>query len=156
MAVFPLPFPVFFAMVQIIQHRRTLSADISTAANPKFGELNYKEDTNDLAIGNSAETGWNLVAGNTWHDTINQLVHGIAENSYKEYTYSGTKVTDVIIWTDSGKTVKIREYNITYTGSKVSTYVTKQYDNAGSLLETKTDTYVYSGANVSNITTVMS
>jgi hypothetical protein len=142
-------------MVQTIQHRRTVSSAISSATSPKFGELNYKEDTNDLAIGNSAQTGWNLVAGNTWHDTINQLVHNLAEDSYTEYTYSGTKVTDIIVWTDAGKTVKIRETNITYIGSKVNTLALKQYDNTGTLLETKTDTYVYSGNNVSNITTVM-
>jgi len=143
-------------MSQTIQNRRTTSSSISSATSPKFGELNYKEDSNDLAIGNSAETGWNLIAGDTWHNDIDQLVHLLAENAYEELTYSGSRVTDIITWTDSGKTIKIREENLTYTGAKVTTYITKQYDSVGSLLSTKTDSLVYSGSKLSNTTTVMS
>jgi len=143
-------------MGQTIQNRRTLSSGFPSATNPKFGELNYKEDTNDLAIGNSAETGWNLIAGTTWHQTINQLVHNLSEDAFVEYTYSGSKVTDVIAWTDAGKTVKIRETNLTYTGTRVTTEVNKQYDDAGVLIETETNTYVYSGSKVQNITVVKS
>ena len=77
----------------------------------------------------------------TTHRAEDQLVHDIAEDSFEEYTYSGNKVTSIIVWTDSGKTQKIREALFTYSGSKVQTIVTKQYDGAGTLIvgETMTD-----------------
>jgi hypothetical protein len=91
------------------------------------------------------------------HRALDQLVHPIAEDSYEEYIYSGIKVTDIIVWTDSGKTQKIRETTFTYSGNKVSTVVTKQYDGAGVLIvgETMTETFTYSGNQVSNIDRVM-
>jgi hypothetical protein len=54
--------------------------------------------------------------------------------------------------------VKIREELYTYTGNKVNTVVTKQYDGAGVLIvgETMTETYTYSGNSVANIDRVMS
>jgi len=93
----------------------------------------------------------------TIHQGLDQLVHNVAEDSFAEYTYSGSKVTDYIIWTDSGKTIKIREHNFTYTGSKVNTETRKQYNAAGVVItnQTMTGTYVYSGSKVTDITWVI-
>ena len=93
------------------------------------------------------------------HRVLDQLVHDIAEDSYDEYIYSGNKVTDIKIWTDNGKTTLIRWTTFTYSGNKVSTIVTKQYDGAGVLVPTTgtlTETYTYSGNSVTNIDRVLS
>lgn len=93
------------------------------------------------------------------HRVLDQLVHEVAESSFTEVVYSGNRVTDVIIWTDSGKTQKIREESYTYTGNKVTTVVTKQYDGSGTLIPgtgTYTETITYSGARVDSITGVLS
>lgn len=92
----------------------------------------------------------------TTHRQEDQLVHDIAEGSYTEYVYSGAQVTDIIIWTDSGKTTKIRETNITYTGNKPTTIVNKQYDGTGTLAETYTETIGYTGNQVTSVTGVLS
>ena len=85
------------------------------------------------------------------HRAVDQLVHLVAEDSFTEFVYSGNKITDIIVWTDSGKTTKIREETITYSGNQVSTVVTKQYDGA-TLEETYTETYSYTGNQIDDIT----
>lgn len=92
------------------------------------------------------------------HRALDQLVHDVAEDSFEEYLFSGNKVTDIIVWTNSGKTQKIRETIFTYSGLKVSTVTVKQYDGAGVLIvgETMTETFTYSGNFVSSIDRVMS
>lgn len=92
------------------------------------------------------------------HRSEDVLVHLISENSYEEVTYTGNKVDTIIIWTDNGKTVKIREEIFTYSGNQISTIVTKQYDGTGTLVtgETMTETFTYSGGQVSSIDRVMS
>jgi hypothetical protein len=100
--------------------------------------------------------GGGLTAGS--HRPLDQLVHGIAENSFEEINKTGNKVDSIIVWTTAGKTQKIREEIFTYTGSKITTIVTKQYDGAGVLVagETMTETLSYTGANLDDITRVMS
>lgn len=90
------------------------------------------------------------------HRAEDQLVHEIAEDSYTETEETAGKTTAVRTYTDSGKTLKIREEEYTYTGGKVTTIVTKQYDGAGTLVETYTETLTYSGADVDTITGVLS
>ena len=92
------------------------------------------------------------------HRSLDQLVHEIAEDSYEEYIYTGNKVTSITIYTDSGKTIKIRRESYTYTGSKIDTIITEQFDDSGVPIvgETMTDTYTYAGNNVSSIDRVMS
>jgi hypothetical protein len=94
----------------------------------------------------------------TQHRGLDQLVHGIAENSYEEVTYTGIKVTSIIVWTTAGKTTKIREELYTYTGNNVTTIVTKQYDGTGTLIvgQTMTETLSYTGNKIDDITRVMS
>jgi hypothetical protein len=90
------------------------------------------------------------------HRALDQLVHEIAETSYTEVVETAGKVTAVIVWTDSGKTTKIREEEYTYTGGQVTTIVTKQYDGTGTLVETYTETVTYSGGKVQSISGVLS
>ena len=101
----------------------------------------------------AAATDWTVESSGTID--YDNLDYNVAEDSYTELTYSTNKVTDVIIWTDSGKTTKIRETNLTYTGNKVTTEVIKQYDEVGSLVQTLTNTYVYSGNSLSDYTSVL-
>ena len=92
------------------------------------------------------------------HRPLDQLVHGIAEDSFEEVTYTGNKVDSIIVWTTAGKTQKIREELFTYTGNNITTIVTKQYDGSGVLIagETMTETIAYAGNKVSSYTRVMS
>ncbi len=90
------------------------------------------------------------------HRALDQLVHEIAENCHVDVVYTGSKVSSVVTWTDSGKTKKIREELYTYTGSKVTTVVTKQYDSDGNLAETYTESITYDGAKVDYIDGVLS
>lgn len=68
------------------------------------------------------------------------------ETSFVEYIYSGSNVTDIIIWTDNTKVQKIYEENYTYLSGKVDTITTKQYDRLGALVETLTSTLTYTGS----------
>jgi hypothetical protein len=101
-------------------------------------------------------TGTGLGAAS--HRTLDQLVHGIAEDSFEEYTYVSSKVTKLTIWTDNGKTIRIRESDFTYSGSQIATAVTRQYDAAGVLIvgETMTETFTFTGSSVTSIERVMS
>lgn len=106
------------------------------------------------------DIGWTLQSGGgldgSTHRALDQLVHDVAEDSYTEVIYSGNNVTDVIIWTDNGKTIKIKETNLVYTGNKITTETIKQYDAVGTLVEILTNTYAYSGNNIINYTSVLS
>jgi hypothetical protein len=89
------------------------------------------------------------------HRALDQLVHAIAETSYLELVRTSGQVSDVIHWTDNGKTQKIRETNITRTAGQVSQIVVKQYDGAGVLAETLTGTVSRTGGQVDNIEWVL-
>jgi len=88
------------------------------------------------------------------HETLRQLIHfidngpaeGFTSGAYREIT--GTAFPSAIIWwTDSGKTDKIVEKLITYTGAFPTTIQWKMYDTDGStVLATVTDAITYSGA----------
>jgi hypothetical protein len=90
------------------------------------------------------------------HKILDQLVHGISEDSYEEWVYTGSIVDSIIIWVDNTKAVKIREFLYTYSAGKVSVEVIKQYDDVGVLVETQTNTYTYSGNFVSYVDVVKS
>lgn len=89
------------------------------------------------------------------HRALDQLVHDIAETSYLEVTRTQGRVSSIIVWTDSGKTVKIREVLITRSNGTVSQIVTKQYNGSGTLVETLTDTVTRSGGKVASIAEVL-
>lgn len=88
------------------------------------------------------------------HLALDTLVHELDETSYLEVTRSGGQVTDVIVWTNSGKTLKVREMNVTRSGGLIATVVEKQYNGAGTLVETLTYTIARSGAHVASIDVV--
>lgn len=89
------------------------------------------------------------------HRNLDQLVHLIAENSYLEIVKTGGKVSDIIIWSDNTKVLKIRETNITRTAGKVSQIVIKQYDETGVLAETLTQTLNRTSGSVTSINGVL-
>jgi len=86
------------------------------------------------------------------HRPLDQLVHLIAEDSYEEILYTGSRVDSITVWETSAKIKKIREELFTYTGNKVTQVVTKQYDGAGAVAvgETMTEIFTYTGNKVTN------
>ena len=90
------------------------------------------------------------------HRDLDQLVHGIAEDSHEIITYdSSNKVINITVWTDVGQTTKIREQQFSYNGVFVSQIVSMQYDVSGSIAETLTETLTYNGAKLVNISRVL-
>lgn len=89
------------------------------------------------------------------HRDLDQLVHGLAETCYQEVTRTSGKVSNITFWTDNGKTQKVRELDVSRTGGLVTTMTIKQYDAAGSLVETLTGTITRSGGKVENIEWVL-
>ena len=85
------------------------------------------------------------------HEVLDTLTHLLAETCYTEITRSGGRVTDVITWTTSGKTTKVREVNLTRSGGQISSIVVKQYDGAGTLDKTLTGTVTRSSGQIANI-----
>jgi len=88
------------------------------------------------------------------HRNLDQLVHGLAENFFEEYTYTGGKVTNVTTWETSGKLKKVREEQYAYSSGKVSQVVTIQYDGSGNEVERVTESYAYLGSKVTSVTAV--
>lgn len=90
------------------------------------------------------------------HRDVDQLVHSIAENSFLEVVRVGGKVSEVNQWTDATKTIPIRRTFLTYTGGQVSSFIVRQYDSAGSLVETLTSAVNRTGGKVSSVSSVLS
>jgi len=90
------------------------------------------------------------------HKVLDQLVHLIAESNHQDITYNGWKVTDIIHWIDDNKTTKIREINLTYNGWKTNTLIIKQYNAVGTLVETLTGTFSWTGWKINYIDWVLS
>ena len=99
--------------------------------------------------------GGGITAGQ--HQTLDQLVHDIAETAYLKLTQDGNgNYTNATWWTDSGMTVKIREYDVTYDGNDdVTQVVAKQYDGAGALAATFTLPVAYVSGDPDNIAAVL-
>jgi len=89
------------------------------------------------------------------HRVLDQLVHDVAEDYYLENTWSGARLTNMTYWTDITKTVKVREYQYTYSGSRVATEVIIQYDGSGTAVETLTITNTWSGGKLASQTAVL-
>ena len=87
------------------------------------------------------------------HRPLDELVHLISEDSFEEITYdAGNKVTTMIIWTDSGKTTKIREEQYTYDSwNKVTQILTIQYNSSGTEVERMAEDFTYDGNRVTSI-----
>jgi len=89
------------------------------------------------------------------HKAADDLTHIIAEDGYTEIAYDRRRVTSVITWTDSTKTTKIRGQELTYTGRKVTTVATIQYNSGGDEVERITETLTYQGGKLIRIDTVL-
>lgn len=96
------------------------------------------------------------------HQALRQLIHfidngptnGFASGAYREITPSANPFpTAVIWWVDSGKTQKIVEKLVTYTGALATQVQWKMYDTDGTtVLATVTDAISYSGVFETNRT----
>lgn len=72
---------------------------------------------------------------------------GISRASHDEWILNGDNFPgNYIIWTDDGKTQKIREYIWTYVDFQLTQFDTKYYDEDGILVKTVTETPNYNGS----------
>lgn len=82
------------------------------------------------------------------HEALDTLDHELAETSYGEITRDGGgKLQDWVVWTNSGKTTKVRELNLTRSSGRLATFTWKQYNGAGTLVQTLTGTITRDGSN---------
>lgn len=136
----------------LIEEKIILQDDGYTADNP--GEAVYKDGAFSMRDSVGAfdpRSGSGL--SETQHENLDTLVHELAKDRYEEITRSGGVVTNHIVYTDSGKTTKIRETNITRSAGKVSEIEIIQYES-GSEKYTLTGTVARSSGSVSDITWV--
>lgn len=78
-----------------------------------------------------------------------------ARTSYQEATITSNRITALITWTSAAKTQKIYEENYTFTGNVVTQVIKKQYNSAGTLIQTLTENLTYSGNTFSNLTATL-
>jgi len=90
------------------------------------------------------------------HELVDSLVHQLAESTYTEVTRSAGQISNITVWTDVGKTTKVRETLITRSGGQVSQVVEKQYDGTGVLVQTLTHDITRTGGLVTSLATVES
>lgn len=125
-----------------------ISRDTSSNMTFKDGVVSGTKTLTELLAGSGGLTEES-------HRTVDQWVHwDLDEDCYYEVTYTSGRITDEIWWTDSGKTQKIREASYSYTGILVNTETRKSYNSGGTLVETLTITYSYSGKRIQNATYV--
>lgn len=86
------------------------------------------------------------------HEALDRLTHAINETSFDEYIYTGSRVDSIITWTSAAKTLKVRQVDFTYTGSKATQIVTIQYDGAGVEKERNTEVLAYTGSKLDDVT----
>lgn len=79
------------------------------------------------------------------HETLDTLVHELAEDAFTEYLYLGntSRISNVTTYTDMSKTTKIRETQVSYTGFRPTQIVEIQYDPSGVEVQRVTDTISY-------------
>jgi len=125
--------------------------DESTVITRVDADMLFKDGNNPAYV-----TLTELLAGEgglteVTHETLDTLVHEIAETSYEEITRTSGRVTSIIIWATSAKLKKVRETTITRAAGKVSVIVEEQYDAAGTLKKTLTGTITRTSGRVSSI-----
>jgi hypothetical protein len=89
--------------------------------------------------------------GFSGHQTVDSLVHLIAEDGYFEPTYTGNDLTAATVFTDSGKSTKIREVTVEYTSGNPTTVTLIQYDGAGVWCQKTIYTLTWSGDDFQNL-----
>lgn len=117
------------------------------------GEVRYVTSVGFRFYQEGVEVGLGVQASD--HPGLRQLIHfidngpaeGFTSGAFREILPAASPFpTSVIWWTDSGKTDKIVEKLITYTGVNPTTIEWNVYDTDGStVLATVTDTISYSG-----------
>jgi len=120
--------------------------DESTLIDRNGDDMQFKDGNNPTPV-----TLTDLLGAAGAHETINSLVHNLSETMYQEITRTGGRVSGVVWWANSGKTLKIRELSLTRTAGKVSSVVLTQYDDSGTLIQTLTGTVNRVGGRVANI-----
>jgi hypothetical protein len=133
--------------------------DVLAAIWRDGADLRFRDETNP-GTASGGYTLSQLLSGSSGlteaqHRTLRQLIHfindgpaeGFTSGAYKEILPSGNIFPTSITWyTDSGKTDKIVERLITWTGINVTTDKWKIYDTDGStVLWTISDAVSYSG-----------
>ncbi len=78
------------------------------------------------------------------HESLDTLTHSLVGDGFAECTYTGKDLTKLIVWTDAGKTVKLRETTFSYTVKDLTGVVVQQF-NTGELISTLTKTLAYGG-----------
>jgi hypothetical protein len=138
------------------QEEGTIYTDEATAATAE-GEVRYNAGKFSLFDNNGSTPEFDPNPAGATHSGLDTFLHGLSENHFTEVIRTAGQVTSVIVWTDSGKTVKVRETTITRTGGLVDGFVQKQYDAAGTtVVETLTSTVARTGNQVESIDTVKS
>jgi len=126
-------------------------ANIVTAVNDTFEAFS-------LGSGNWQVTSYQRANGQPLtHQTIDQLVHNMAETSFVEaLPVDSLTPTSITIWTDSGKTIKRYEELITYSGNLVTQIIARRYDgttNNVAVGQTITTVPAYGATNIVNTLT---
>lgn len=119
-----------------------LLPDCLRAQDIPYSEVESVKDAIDAAAGGGITPAQ--------HEVLDTLVHDLSEDAYTEYTRVSGRVTNITVWTDNGKTLKIRETDLVYTSGRVTQEVIKQYDGAGDLAVTKTIDYTRTSGKVTS------
>lgn len=112
---------------------------------------NVQDAIRELAL--SGEVGGITEAS---HETLDTLVHHIAEDGYSLVVYDSNKVMNYTIFTDNTMSKKIREYQLSYNidpcHTRVSSVQIIQYNALGNPVNTLTETFGYLGNKIISIT----
>ena len=139
------------------------TANPSGTVTADAGSLFFQDTGTGAEVYQNVSTGsgteWALVLNDINHKALLHLIHflddgpgdGFASGSYKETLYGTTGgaaalISEEIWWTTSGKTQRIVDLTVTYTGALPTTEVWRMYDSSGTLAVTLTDAITYSGA----------
>ncbi len=133
--------------------------DVGTV--PNLGAVTFEVAGNIVSVMKYDASTWlasSSLGDETRHGVLDTLLHNIAEDCYVEPTTSGALITVLTAWTDSGKTTKIREITISYSGAIATQFVIVQYDDDGVAVSGQTMTGTVAGSDPipTSITWVMS
>lgn len=88
------------------------------------------------------------------HAGLDTLVHNLSEDYFLEYIYSADcsiRVSSATYYTDDTKSTKVREYNFSYSGVRVTQQICIQFDNLGVEEERLTLDYIYTGSRITAV-----
>jgi len=138
-----------------VRYEEGILFDVDSISPGENGELRYVSGQGFRFFEEGVEVGLSGQGmSEAQHRALDTLIHDIAEDSYEEITYSGKDVTNITVWTDAGKTLRIREEQISYSQGRVSQVVTIQYDSGGLIEEQITETLTYTAGKVTSIARV--